>query len=139
VVYVWDGNGAPLDTLRWEATLQPLNDELIAGFVARETSDLKPAERENVRKEMQEGTRPATAPVFDLLRVGPNNELWVRRFDLPDSKSSEWLVFDAAGALQARVRIPRERQIRAVGRDRIYTLERDENDVEYVRGYQLRR
>jgi hypothetical protein len=51
---------------------------------------------------------------------------------------SKWLVFDADG-VQARASIPREREIRAIGSERIYALERDEYDVEYVRGYRLLR
>jgi len=139
VIYVWDGSGAPLDTLRWDDLPRPLDAALATALFERETANLEPAEWEQERKAFREAVLPATAPVFDRLVLGPDGELWVRRFDQPGAEISEWLVFAADGSLRARARIPLEREIRAVSRERVYTVERDEYDVEYVRGYTLHR
>jgi hypothetical protein len=135
VVYVWDGSGVPLDTLRWDDLPQPLDDALATALFERATAKLEPAEREKEREVFREAARPETAPVFSWLVLGPDGELWVRRFDQPGAEMSEWLVFRQDGSLQARARIPMTRVIRAVSRERIYTVELDEYDVEYVRGY----
>ena len=44
-----------------------------------------------------------------------------------------------SGSLLARASLPRAHELRAVGRTRVYTVERDEYDVEYVRAYPLRK
>jgi len=139
VLYVWGSDGMPLDTLRWGETPQPVDDALVAAVADRETANLDAADAAQRRRSLLEDPRPATAPVFDKLVLGPDGEVWVRRFDDPRTAASEWLVFGEDGELRARVRTPHRQEIRAVGRERVYTLERDEYDVEYVRAYQLRR
>ena len=135
VIQVWDGAGAQLPSLRWGDVPLPLDDATVDALFERETSNLAPDKRAEERKVMQSAPRPATAPVFDRLVLAPGGELWVRRFDQPGAVMSEWLVFDADGALRARVGILREREIRAIGRGRLYTLERDADDIEYVLAY----
>ena len=139
IIYVWDGSGAPLDALQWDDMPRPLDDAVATALFQQETANLEPAERDKEREAFREAARPEAAPVFSHLVLGPGGELWVHRFDQPGGEVSDWLVFDADGSLRAHARIPRERVIRAIGRERVYTLERDEYDVEYVRGYRLLR
>ena len=139
MIYVWDNSGEPVDTLRWDEQPRPIDDALVAAVVEQETKYLDATAAAQRRRSLEEDPRPATAPVFDRLLLGPDGEVWVRRFDDPRAEASEWLVFGEDGELGARVRTPHEREIRAVGRDRVYTVELDEYDVEYVQAYPLRR
>jgi hypothetical protein len=138
-IHVWSGAGATQASLRGEEVPLALDDAAADALFEEETRNLAPAEREEERKEMRGAPRPPTAPVFDRLVLSPDGELWVRRFDRPGAALSEWLVFDTSGSLRARVAIRRGREILTIGQERIYTLERDEFDVEYVRGYRLSR
>jgi len=139
VIRVWDGAGGVLQPLRWEEAPRPIDDALVEAIVEREIARLDGPAAEGYRRSVLESPRPPTAPVFDKLLLGPDGEVWVRRFADPGAADTEWLVFGADQALCARVHMPHGREIRAVGRERVYTLERDEYDVEYVRAYPVRR
>jgi hypothetical protein len=143
LIHVWDGAGRPRKPISWEDTPLPVDDALVAGYIERiaerDTRGLDAPAAASRRRVLEEAERPATAPLFDRMRLGPDGELWVRRFAPAEQADAEWLIFDREGALRARLRIPWQRDIRALGRDRVYTLERDEYDVEHVRGYVLRR
>ncbi|NJD11641.1 MAG: 6-bladed beta-propeller, partial [Gemmatimonadetes bacterium] len=136
---VWDAAGTPLPPIRWADRPGPVDDALVAAAAERDVRNLEPQAARARWQLIEEYPRPAAAPVFDRLRIGPDGALWVRRYASPDSPASEWLGVGRDGALAARVRLPYAHEIRAVGGDRVYTVERDEYDVEYVRGYTLRR
>lgn len=82
--------------------------------------------------------------------VDDENNLWVRRYEyvpmtqrLPHMRASlpaqEWWVFDPTGRWLGEIRMPSNFLIRAIQRDKIMGLSRDDLDVEQVRIYRIRK
>lgn len=133
------GRAAP-DTLRWAAAPRPVDDAYMAAYIAAEVEAADtPEERKSVETELRDVGRPDIQPFFDRLLASPDGELWVRLFAQPGAATREWLVFEEGTSPAARVVVPTAIDIRAIGKDRVYALMRDDMDVEYVRAFPLRR
>ncbi|MEP6590251.1 MAG: hypothetical protein ABJC19_03620 [Gemmatimonadota bacterium] len=95
-----------------------------------------------LRKVMLEVGVPATLPTAYQLVVDADGAVWLRDDVGPvmrDSIPSRWSVLDRTGGWLGDVTTPRRMEIHQITRDRVVGVWRDENDVEYVRIYRLRR
>ena len=82
---------------------------------------------------------PRTHAPYDSLVVGRDAELWVRVAGPPTPEARTWLVLARSGAAAGTVSIPAGLRLLQVGRDFILAARRDEDDVEHVGVYPLRR
>jgi hypothetical protein len=91
-------------------------------------------------------------PVTSRLLIDrANGAIWVERADLLSDpvtfewtegappRPSYWDVFDSVGVFQHMVRLPARYTPRAIRAHRIYGVLRDENDVEYIVAYEVKR
>ena len=95
-----------------------------------------------LRKVMLDVGVPATLPTAYQLVVDADGAVWLRDDVGPvmrDSIPSRWSVLDRGGGWLGDVTTPRRTEIHQITRDRVVGVWRDENDVEYVRIYGLRR
>lgn len=79
-------------------------------------------------------TFPACEPtiLFDA-----QGRLWLPEYHWPPDVPYLWSVFDRDGLLDATVHTPHDLRVMAVGRDFVLGVWRDEDDVEYLRLYNL--
>ena len=82
---------------------------------------------------------PATHAPYDSLLVGPGGELWVRSAGRPGDDPRIWIVLASSGAALGTVSVPARMRLLEVGRDFVIAVRRDEDDVEHVGVYPLRR
>jgi hypothetical protein len=82
---------------------------------------------------------PSVAPYFRGLKIAPDGSLWITNSVQFDSEQSEVAVLSQEGSLLARLRLPPRFRIVQVDPDVVTGVYRDEDDVESVRVYRIRR
>lgn len=82
---------------------------------------------------------PRRLPVAEDLVAGVDGEVWLQEFAGVDHLPTAYLVVSAAGKIVARVQVPAGFRVREVGRDYLLGGHKDEDGVETVRMYGLRR
>lgn len=105
-------------------------------------SQLPPDLATPLRKVILDVGVPATLPTAYQLVADADGAIWMRDDVGPvlrDSIPSRWTVLNAAGAWLGAVTTPRRMDVHQITRDRVIGVWHDENDVEYVRIYRLRR
>jgi hypothetical protein len=84
-------------------------------------------------------TFPATFPAFapdTPLRRAPDGTLWIERLLSPRDSLPLMDIASPDGRLIAQLRLPPRSRLVAFGKDALYMIERDSDDVERVRRYQ---
>ena len=82
---------------------------------------------------------PETHAPYDSLAVGTDSELWLRTTGTPANAARTWVILSRSGAALGTVAVPHGLRLLEVGRDHVIALRRDEDDVEHVGVYPLRR
>ena len=85
---------------------------------------------------------PAALPPYDQLLVDVTGAAWLRDDAGPirrDTVAGRWTVFDRKGRWLGAVVTPRRLVVHQVTRDRVVGVWTDEDGVEQVRVYSLRR
>ena len=82
---------------------------------------------------------PATMPSFSRLATDTDHNLWVRNYPTHPDSGADWLVFDRQGRLQASICLPDHLSERVIQSDRIIGTWTDDDGVESVRIYGIRR
>ena len=115
---------------------QNLIDRYIETEVAR-AEDMDDARE--IRSAYNDVPFPETMAAYQSFRTDPLGCLWVEESREPGDEVPVWSVFDAEGALQARVSLPESVELLEVGEEYVLGRARDEFDVEYVQMYRLER
>jgi len=82
---------------------------------------------------------PKTMPAYNALRVDALGNVWVQEYTAPGDSSNVWTVFNREGWMLGPVTLPHGFQVRDIGADYVLGLWKDENDVEHVMEYGLRK
>jgi hypothetical protein len=85
-----------------------------------------------------ESSFPATYPAFGPdtpLWRAPDGNFWIERLGTPRDSTALMEIASTAGKLIARLRLPPRSHVIALGKDAVYLVERDSDDVERVRRY----
>ncbi len=95
-------------------------------------------------REMQEQARaadklPATLPAYRSIAPDADGWLWVRPYSDTRDGALPWDVFDATGRLRCAVRLPADFAAQEIGHAHLTGVARDEDGVEQVRAYRVRR
>lgn len=85
---------------------------------------------------------PETVPPFmrgaAIVRTtGAAPQIWVRRTSVKDTERPMYDVFDESGRVVARVQMPPRTQIVAFGRQLVYAIRTDDDDLQYLQRYKL--
>jgi hypothetical protein len=82
---------------------------------------------------------PATKPPFryGTLRIAPAGEAWIELSTAADDPAPLYGVLRADGTLVRLVRLPEGRRLVGLGRNSLYTVRRDDDDLEWVERYAL--
>ena len=82
---------------------------------------------------------PQTHAPYDSLLVGPGDELWIRSAGPPSDAPRTWVVLARSGAAVGTVTVPAGLRLLDIGPTFVVAVRRDEDDVEHVGVYPLRR
>ena len=78
-------------------------------------------------------------PYYSGLAVAPDGDLWVTSTALYDTAAPDVVVLSNEGTLRATLRLPPRFRIVQVDSDAVTGIQRDEDDIEWVRVYRVRR
>jgi hypothetical protein len=71
------------------------------------------------------------------VQVAPNGQLWVLQTTASDDIQPTYDIFDESGRLAARVQLAKRSRVVGFGRNTIYVVRSDEDDLQYLQRYQL--
>lgn len=74
-----------------------------------------------------------STPAFDLLVVGGQGSMWIRRFPFPDEETTTWIVLSSSGEPEGRLTLPIDDQIIAARADWLVLLSHDDLGSPIVR------
>lgn len=82
---------------------------------------------------------PATKPPFprNAVQVAPTGELWLLRSRPASDPAPLYDLIDGQGRLVKQVRLPAKTRLVAFGKDVVYLVRRDADDLEYLERYRL--
>lgn len=82
---------------------------------------------------------PAQLPPFldNAIFPAPNGTLWVSRTREANDDTPNFDVIDASGRVTMRVELPKGTRLMGVGKNAVYTIRTDEDDLQYLQRYRL--
>jgi hypothetical protein len=83
--------------------------------------------------------RPATAPLFTQFVSGSAGEVWILQYNEDPSAPPSYVVLDQTGRMRGRVVLPVRFNIHEIGSDYVLGVQRDDDGIERVASYALRR
>lgn len=96
-------------------------------------------QRTQLEKSFTKTPSPAAMPAFANLRADSEGAVWIQEYPRPASASNRWRVVSTNAGAMATIDVPAAFTITEILGDRVAGIWRDENDVETVRVFQLRR
>lgn len=102
-------------------------------------SHSSPQARARIRAMHDARIRPQLQPRFDQLLAGVDGELWVRRFNVDSAGPSTFLVVSRGGSIVGSLTLPPRLAPQQIGADFLLAVQKDDDGVEQVVEYPLRR
>jgi hypothetical protein len=79
---------------------------------------------------------PAMQPAVAVAVAGRDGTLWLRR-DANPAPTTTWMIVSSAGNAIGDITLPSATEIRYIGPDFVYVVERDEDDIPYLVRYHI--
>ncbi len=118
---------------------RPLPAGAIARFVDDYVSRYQPARHSEVRRHFEGLPNSNFTPTHSALTFDRAGRRWAENYRMPwDSLSQRtWSVFSTTGEWLGDVGFPRSLRVFEIGDEHIAGVERDDDDVEYVKIYRI--
>jgi len=139
-VSLFDSTDGRLTTLlRARPASLPVTEDDIGAWKEGRLTGWPDDMREMVEMVHEQLPTRSTYPAFTALHIDASGFVWIRDAMGPNDAEAVWIVYAPDGAPTARVRMPPDREVIAIGVSRMVTTEQDELDREIVRVYVLNR
>ncbi len=138
----YDAQGDIRRILRRETAPVPVTQQMIDAVNAEEDAQnpkSDPASRARVAKVRAVIVYPRTLPAFQDFHVDDGGYLWVRSFNAPGDTIPRFTVFDSTGQMLGDVQSPRHFEVTGIGAAWLVGIWKDENEVQHVRMYAIRK
>jgi hypothetical protein len=133
-------DGALRLVIRADRAPLPVTPDLIAAFKLRQLSRIEGERWRQFFTHMYDAMPyPASQPVLSALCVDHTGALWIRDYPPHPDSTALWRIFGPTGTLQGTVQVPPGFELLGINGHRVFGLWRDEDDLEHVRAYLLRR
>jgi hypothetical protein len=109
-------------------------DRFVSRLAARRAGRGSAGEVERIYRELE---YPKEFPPYAALMTDGQNNLWVEGFPIPGEATRKWFVYSSAGVAIASLQVPSNFEVLGAGRDYVYGIWRDDDDVDFVRVYPL--
>ncbi len=140
-VGVYTPEGRLTTIIRWAAPVIPVDatllDRMKQAELAFATGDQQ--QIEEIEARFRNPPPAEVVPFFSGLHLDPDQNIWVQEFSTFAADPVHFRVFDADGQYLGRLSLPPRHRVLDVGTDRLLTIWQDDDDLEYVRVYGLRR
>lgn len=80
---------------------------------------------------------PTVYPAYARLMVDGSDNLWIEEYPIPGRDIREWSIYANSGARMAVISLPQGFRLLDAGRDYVLGVWRDQDDIDYIRVYQL--
>jgi hypothetical protein len=140
-LHIHDPGGALRSIIRWEAPAIPVEAALVEAMKQDAIANSDGSEGSMGRVEARFAEPPPTTevPWFSNLFLDPDNALWVQEYAPLQTDAVHFRIFDPDGQYLGRRSLPPRHRVLEIGSDAILTVWQDDDDLEYVRVYELRR
>lgn len=91
-----------------------------------------------MREQQRDKRWAETFPFYRRILLGADATLWVEEYPLPDA-ASQWVVFDSAGRVTARVQLPKGSRLLQGAPDFVVVRWTSPSEAEQVRVYRIRK
>lgn len=128
--------------LRRQVTPVPVTPQMIQAMNADEDAQnprADAASRERTAKVRAVIVYPKTLPAFKRFLVDEDGNLWVLAFNSPGDSASRYTVFDSSGQMLGDVVAPEDFELSRIGENYLLGIWKDENEVQHVRMYALKK
>jgi len=92
-----------------------------------------------IKARAEQAKYPATLPFFAALLSDPDGNVWAEEASPPTQKAKRFDVVDSTGRWLGTVEFPADFRPTFIASDAVYGVWKDDEDVEHVRGYPLRK
>jgi hypothetical protein len=138
IVVGYDRSGRPARRVRVPFEPTPIDERVLGARRMRELETVRsPAAQALVNAKY--AAAPPRNPYYTGLAVAPDGDLWVTGAPPNDSVGAHVAVFSPDGRIRARLLLPARFRIVQVDDGLLTGILRDEDDVEFVRVYSIRR
>src|ERR1043166_536939 len=94
---------------------------------------------DQLKQRIESASYPATLPFVQALLADPDGNLWVQEVTSPAAEAVRFAVVDSGGRLLGRVGLPARLKPTSIGRDVVFGVWRDADEVQHVRSYPIRK
>jgi hypothetical protein len=127
--------------LRWDAPAIPVDAALLERMKQAALRQADGDERgiESVEARFRNTPPAEVVPYFSGLHLDSDENIWVREFNTLPTDSTRFRVFHRDGQFLGQLALPPNLTVLDIASDRILTVWQDDDDLEYVRVYQIHR
>lgn len=140
-IRTYDAEGAVTTIMRWDAPIQPVNaallDQMRQTQLGEAGSDVEMAEAIAMRFRSPAPTE--AVPYFSGLHRDNQGNLWVQEYSLAATDSVRFTVLRGDGQWLGTLALPPKNTVLDIASDRILVVWRDEDELEYLRVYGIRK
>lgn len=135
----YDSVGGLQSIIRWTPPVVPIDAALLDRMKEAQLREWEgdAAAQEGVARTFDEAPATGVVPYFGGIITDSEGALWVQDYPLLPRDSVRYQVFQSDGQLLGRLALPPRHAIRDITRDRILTVWRDDDDLEYLRVYRI--
>lgn len=146
-VQVWEPGQGVKRLIRVNQPVRTINsagvarhrEELIEQMDAQGGSQIPAVLRDQMVTRINSAPYPSTLPFVVNMLMDTAGHLWVQEQDQPGDRSPRFAVFNPEGELVAWVDMPERFRPTQITRDAVIGVWQDDDDVEYLKVYQLTR
>ncbi|MEX2283761.1 MAG: hypothetical protein WEE89_14845 [Gemmatimonadota bacterium] len=132
-VTTFDAEGDTIFSRQYQVEGIPIPRAVGDSVIEARASELQQRSPELAAAVRREARVPKFYPPIEGLLIGRDGTVWVQLPNRNDARA--YLVIDANGGALGTLQFPRTARLAAAQRDRIWLLERDENDVQSIVRY----
>ena len=122
------------------AERRPVSTEVVDRYKSYRVAQADdPNGRRQAARWVDEVPFPEQMPAYQSLKDDVIGNLWVEQYRAPWEDQPDWWVFDPEGRWLGELSVPKDFRIDQIGADYLLGVRRDENRVEYVTMFELRR
>lgn len=127
--------------VRWQPVEIPVTDDLLARMKAAELErwDGNPQMIAGVESKFKTPPPAEIVPYFQGLHLDTDENLWVREYRLFNTDSVRFTILSPDGQELGNLSLPPKSTLLDIVKDQVLTSWQDEDDLEYLRVYRLKR
>jgi hypothetical protein len=137
----YSASGALETIIRWAAPIVPVDADLLGRMKSARLEEAagNAFGEQVINSQFATPGLAEAVPYFVAIHLDATEAIWLQNYQVVSADSLHFTVFDPTGQWLGRLSLPPRHAVHAIGTDRILTVWRDADELEYIRVYRLRR